>query len=393
MEELDFRREAQFQHAFRRNAKRRSRRDFFTAPRVHFDLSTDQVLVQEFVAGMWLWEVIATVEQNDPEGLAMMQEMNIDPALVGRRILWTAFWSIEENLFFHADPHPANILVGPDSTLTFIDFGSCGSFNDEQRWAAERIGTSMQRDDAEGMARATFKLLEPLPPVDLTELMKEAQAEYVRVLYTFRTRARHTEWWERTSARLWLAMVRIARRHNMPIGLGTLRMIRATLLYDTIVLRLDKSINRYDEYERFRSDRASFARDRWRQRLRSARERVLLYADEWRDTGDELLERAQHVLSMPGAGFSSLIEKSVFSFATLGRVLARIGALTVVAMAAVGVDAYAASGTVQVLGALRTVVESPYYVFAVAGIVVLGLRQVLFRLREYEVQPRRDRLL
>ena len=195
MEELDFRREAQFQHAFRRNARRRSRRSFFTAPRVHFEISNDEVLVQEFVSGMWLWEVIAAVEQNDPEGNAMMRRLNIDPAIVARRILWVAFWSIDENLFFHADPHPANIVVGQDSTLTFVDFGSCGSFDDEQRWAAERIAACMQNDDAEGMARATLKMLEPLPPVDVSSLMKEAQTEYVRVLATFRTKAKHTEWW------------------------------------------------------------------------------------------------------------------------------------------------------------------------------------------------------
>lgn len=391
MEELDFRREAHFQHAFHHNARRRSRRDFFTAPRVYFELSNDNVLVQEFVSGMWLSEIIAAVEQNDPEGHAMMRRLNIDPALVGRRILWAAFWSVDENLFFHADPHPANIVVGPDSTLTFIDFGSCGSFNDEQRWAVERIGTCMQQGDAEGMARATLKLLEPLPPVDLPGLMKEAQAEYVRVLYTFRTKAKHTEWWERTSARLWLAMIRIARQHNIPVSMGTLRMIRATLLYDTIVLRLDKSINRYDEYERFREDRATFARERWRQRMRDLREQFLLRADEWTRTGDDLLERAEHALSVPTAGFSSLIEKSVFAFTTLSRVVGRVGLLTGLATAGVGIALYVDERAIRIIDSFMTVVRNPYYQFAVAGIVVLGLRQVLFRLRE--VRPQSENAL
>lgn len=391
MEELDFRREAQFQHAFRHNARRKSRRTFFTAPRVYFEFSNDDVLVQEFVTGMWLSEVIATVEEGDATGLALMRQLNIDPGLVGRRILWASFWSIEENLFFHADPHPANIVVGPDSTVTFIDFGSCGSFNDEQRSALEQIGTSMRRDDAEGMARGSLKLFEPMPPVDLPGLMKEAQAEYVRVLYTFRTKAKHTEWWERTSARLWLAMIRMARQRNLPMALGMLRMIRATLLYDTIVLRLDKSIDRYDEYERFRGDRASFARDRWRKRVRDSREQLLLRADEWLVTGDDLLERAKHALSIPAASFSSLIEKSVFAVATMGRAVGLALLLTAATTAVAGALRYLTIGAVDPGDVFSGVVRSPYYEAAAALIVYLGVRKTLFRLREREVDSRVDR--
>src|SRR5262249_48624758 len=133
LEELDFRKEAHFQDIFRRHARRHAKKHFFTAPRVYFDLSSDEVLVQEFVSGMWLWEVIAAIEQNDPEGLKMMRELDIDPKVVARRILWAEFWSTNEELFFHADPHPANIAIGPGGSVTFIDFGSCGTFNNEQR--------------------------------------------------------------------------------------------------------------------------------------------------------------------------------------------------------------------------------------------------------------------
>src|SRR5262249_6388850 len=173
LEELDFRKEAHFQHIFRRNARKHAKNDFFTAPAVHFELSNDEVLVQEFVSGMWLWELIAAVESADPAGQAMMQRLNIDPAVVARRILWAAFWSMDENLFFHADPHPANIVVGPDSTLTFVDFGCCGSFDNEHRWAVLRVSTAMEDADSERMARAVIKLMEPLPPLDVAALIRE----------------------------------------------------------------------------------------------------------------------------------------------------------------------------------------------------------------------------
>jgi predicted unusual protein kinase regulating ubiquinone biosynthesis (AarF/ABC1/UbiB family) len=385
LEELDFRKEAHFQDIFRRNARRKARRDFFTAPRVHFDLSNDEVIVQEFVSGMWLWEVITAVEQNDPEGHALMARLNIDPGLVARRILWTAFWAMDENVFFHADPHPANIVVGPNSTLTFIDFGSCGSFNDEQRWALERVVTCMQNDDAEGMARATLKLLEPFLPVDVSALMKEAQAEYMRVLYTFRTKAKYTEWWERTTAKQWLAMVRVARQYNLPLNLHTLRMIRATLLYDTLVLRLDRTVDRYDEYAKFRRDRAAWARRRWRKRLGETTRQFSLRADELLETGDDLLDRAQQGLSSPVAGFSSVVDKAVFAFGILNRMAGRLIMLTGLAAAIVATTSYVRVGTISMSGTLSTVARNNAFLIAVAAIVALNVRHILFRLRDRDV--------
>src|SRR5262245_65045297 len=106
------RKEAHCQDICRRTARRHAKEHRFTAPRVYFDLSSDEVLVQEFVSGMWLWEIIAAIEQGDPQGLKMMRQLDIEPTVLARRILWAEFWSTDEQLFFHADPHPANIVVG-----------------------------------------------------------------------------------------------------------------------------------------------------------------------------------------------------------------------------------------------------------------------------------------
>jgi ubiquinone biosynthesis protein len=329
--------------------------------------------------------VIATVERGEPAGLAMMEEMHIDPALVARRLLWAAFWSLDENLFFHADPHPANLLIGRDSTITFIDFGSCGSFDNEQRWAAERVAACMKSDDVEGMARATMKLMEPLPPVDLSAIVREAQAEFVRVLSTFRTKAKHTEWWERTSARLWLAIVKIARQRNVPLSIGTLRMMRATLLYDTLVLRLDRTADRYERYDRFRHDRAVFARKRWHARTRLGREQFFLRADEWLETADHLVDRAQHALSAPAVGFHAIVEKWVFAFAALNRLAWRGILLTLAATGAAAAAAFARAGTVDLLGAFLRGTSSPAYRVTLAVLAALLVRQIFVRSKDRDV--------
>lgn len=390
LEELDFRKEAQFQHIFRRRAPTEKGQDFFTAPKVYDTLCSGDVIVQEFVSGMFLWEVIAAVEHRDPEGLAMMERLDIDPAVVARRILWSAFWSFEENLFFHADPHPANIIVGEHSTLTFIDFGSCGSFNNEQRWAMQRIARAMRAGDAEGMARATLKMMEPFPPIDVTGVMKEVQEEYTRVLYTFRTKAEHTQWWERTSARQWLSMVKVAHKYNLPFNLHTLRVIRATLLYDTVVIRLDHSLDRYKEYGEFLRDQAKWARNRWRRRQKNNRLQFALRASDLAATAGDMLERAQQTLSSPVAEFTSMIDKSVFAFSVLTRLAGRLLFLAAAGMAVIGWRAYHLTGAVDLGALFLTVVRGkPYGVIAIA-LIAVNARHILFRFRERDERRGRN---
>jgi ubiquinone biosynthesis protein len=111
LEELDFIQEARYQDSFRRAAKKSSK-PFFTSPRVHFDLCSADVIVEEFVNGLWLWELLAAVERDDPDILALAASLDIDPHVVARRLSWVNFWGWHEHLFFHADPHPDNIIVG-----------------------------------------------------------------------------------------------------------------------------------------------------------------------------------------------------------------------------------------------------------------------------------------
>ena len=382
MEELDFRREARYQDIFRRNVQH-SGRDFFTAPKVFFELSGKEVLVQEFITGLWLWEVIAAVEHQDPRGRNLLREMNIDPAIVARRILWATFWSMDEHVFFHADPHPANILIRPNNEITFIDFGSCGSFNNTQKTALEAIVVSMKKRDVEAMARASLVLMEPLPPVDLPAVMKMSQAEYQRILNTCTTPAEYTEYWERTSARLWLGLISVARQFNIPVNLHMLRMIRATLLYDSIVLRLDPRLDRYDEYYRFMKDRAELVKLKWKARLReNTGDNLLLNVEEFGKALNDLLSRAQASVGRPIVSLGSTVNRGIFTASVLSRMAGRILWVTILLVAAVNFNAYLTGAPASFLTGFNVVLQSRIYQVFLVAIVLFNIRHILFRLRD-----------
>lgn len=389
MEELDFRREGRFQDTFRRNSKK-SGKNFFSAPRVYFDLSGDEVLVQEFVSGLWLREVIALVESKDQAGLATLREFNIDPALVARRILWANFWSCDEHIFFHADPHPANILIRQNSEVIFVDFGSCGSFNNQQLVALEQMVLGMQSQDAEAMTRAALSLIGPLPPLDVSAFVKQTQNEYMRVLHTFNTPAEYTQYWERTSARQWLVLMRIAQKFNVPMNLHMLRMIRATLLYDSIVLRLDTHLDRYYEYMQFMKDRAQLIKNKWRVGLRdNAGDGFFLQLEELGKSFNDIMINTQTILSRPIVNLGSTIDKWVFATSVLSRMAARILLVTILGIALVNIARYLSGEPVSYIIALGTVVQNKLYQLFLVAATVFSVRHILMRLTDRDTNQTR----
>ena len=386
MEELDFRREGRFQDIFRRNSKK-SGKNFFTAPKVHFELSGDQVLVQEFVTGLWLWEVIALVEQNDTEGRQILRDMNIDPKLVARRILWVNFWSCDEHIFFHGDPHPANILICPNSEVTFIDFGSCGSFNNQQLVALEQIVLAMQSRDVEAMTRAAITLMEPLPPVDVPALVKQVQDEYMRVLHTFNTPSEYTEYWERTSARQWLVLMRVAQNFNLPMNLHMLRMIRATLLYDSIVLRLDTKLDRYHEYTEYMKDRAELVKLRWRKQAKdNAGDGLFLYLEEIGKALNDVMIRAQSVMNRPVVNLGSTVDKWIYTTSVLSRMAARIILVTILGMVLINISLLLRGEPLSYFNTLGIVLQDRIYQLFLIAAVLFNTRHILFRLMDRDAK-------
>ena len=158
--------------------------------------------------------------------------------------------------------------------------------------------------------------------------------------------------------------------------------MRATLLYDTVVIRLDHHLDRYEEYTKFVRDQARWARKRWRRRQRNSRLQLALRAGDLAATAGDLLERAQQTLSSPVAEFTSMIDKSVFAFSVLTRLIGRLVAVAALGVTIVAARAYFQTGTVDVPGTVWGVLRSRLFSVVAIALVALNVRHILFRFRE-----------
>jgi predicted unusual protein kinase regulating ubiquinone biosynthesis (AarF/ABC1/UbiB family) len=266
-EELDFVREARFTDLFRKKMRKTKQLHFATAPKVYFTYSSTNVLVTEFVSGIWMNELISAVESRDAVTTEKLRAMNIEPVILARRIQLVARFNNFENIFFHADIHPANILVHPGNRITLIDFGACGSFSKKELNSWRRWFDAQSVNDIGGMAQAALGIIEPVPPIDKDQFALRLESVFWNDLYAIKDK--HSAWPERISARLWIGFLKLSREFNVPMRLNTLRMIRASMLADTIAARLDNDQDPYKEFRHYAKGAGRRAKKRTCKRLRT----------------------------------------------------------------------------------------------------------------------------
>ncbi len=90
-------------------------------PRMHEEFSSRRVLTMEFIDGIKLSDIQALGKYH----------------INAKKVALTYFNSILEQTlihgFFHADPHPANILVQKDGKLVYLDYGIMGELSRRDR--------------------------------------------------------------------------------------------------------------------------------------------------------------------------------------------------------------------------------------------------------------------
>ncbi len=135
-------------------------------PRVYREMSTKRVLVMEYVKG-------TKVSQVDE-----LRKHRNTPQTVADRGTVLMLKQIFTHGFFHADPHPGNILVLPHNTICFIDFGMMGTVIPRYREHLGDIMIGVVNKDA----KRIIKVILQFPHMKRIERVDELEQEVLEII-------------------------------------------------------------------------------------------------------------------------------------------------------------------------------------------------------------------
>jgi ubiquinone biosynthesis protein len=383
LEELDFVHVTRLQRMYRRNVRRAGIR-YATAARIFKQYTTADVIISEFVAGVWADEVLSAQDRGDADSVAYFAERDIHPERLGKRLLHVAWWSLLENAFFTTCPLTSNIVVQPGDKIVFVNIGECDILPHKKRRMVRHLLRSLSRNDASDAAQALVHLLSPLPFIDVGEFRRRLENRLWPVLLAMRNP--QNRWWERTTTGVWKVLVETSREYGVSFRLDIVRLMRACIMNDILAGRLWHQLNLLGEFNHY-------LRDAGRRKAREGRammrtlggggDLAVFQLDQNIEAWRRMNLWAQSVIENVPLEYVSLTKKSSYSISVAFRAVAMV---VVGTLAPAGILMARNWEHAMTLGqALRVVFVQPIYVGFVLTVIAYATRVIVFRLRDREV--------
>ena len=161
LKELDFIYESVSIQRFARNITEDPHDNTTHSPKVYKQYTTGKVLTMEFISG---------VKVNDSR---ILESNGYDRKEVAHKLAVTYIKQVFEYGFFHADPHPGNILVLPNGHICFLDFGMMGSILPKDIEILGRLFLAVKSKDVKKIIRALMQMSDTTSIRDLRALEYE----------------------------------------------------------------------------------------------------------------------------------------------------------------------------------------------------------------------------
>ena len=128
-------------------------------PRIYWGYTGRRVLTMEWINGTKL----TNLEEVTARGIDARYLIEVGVQCSLRQLL--------EHGFFHADPHPGNLLASPEGKLVYLDFGMMSEVKPYQRYGLLEAIVHLVNRDFEGLAKDYVKLEFLKPETDLTPII------------------------------------------------------------------------------------------------------------------------------------------------------------------------------------------------------------------------------
>ncbi|WP_316347906.1 AarF/ABC1/UbiB kinase family protein [Desulfuromonas acetoxidans] len=198
-----------------------------TVPHVHWELTTDAILTMEYIDGI----KISNTDQLSAAGHDLKQlAHNGAKAFLDQVLVFG---------LFHADPHPGNIFVLPDSTLCFIDLGMVGHVDDDLRQQLTSLLLGIFKRDTDLLVSVMLAERDRSKEINTTRLKREL-SEFIDDYY--KVPLEHIDFFK-----LITEFIDLMRRHHIKFPSDLMLFSKAMVTIEGIGRQLDPGFNLIEE--------------------------------------------------------------------------------------------------------------------------------------------------
>jgi ubiquinone biosynthesis protein len=171
-DELDYRIEADYARMLGKNAAQTPTEK---VPQICWDLTTERVLTMDFLEGQSVREYLRNRDQGATEELSALRRIRFDPPVFVSNVIRNFVSDALRFGVFHADLHPANLLILEDNRVGYVDFGIVGQLTPEARRKIIQMTLGYVRGENDEIFSSFMAVSEITPDADLEGFRRELE--------------------------------------------------------------------------------------------------------------------------------------------------------------------------------------------------------------------------
>lgn len=197
-------------------------------PHVYWETTTSRMLTLERIYG---------IKFTDTEAI---EAQGLDRAEIAHRAARLLLTMILDHGFFHADPHPGNVLIERDGRIGLIDFGMAGEVDDATRNLLLQLMIAIARQDASRLTDAVLEISLTRASVDRHALRRDLQ----RLLLRYGGRSLS----EVKFGTMLAEMLEVIRWHHLRLPPDLALLVKTLAMGEGLAARLDPGFNLMEVY-------------------------------------------------------------------------------------------------------------------------------------------------
>src|SRR4051812_17778875 len=229
-EELDYRTEARYMEQLRANSCDNPAE---RVPEVLWSCVSRRTLVTEFFEGVTLLGYLRAREAADEMTLRRLELSGFEPNQFARNVIDNFLGDAFHHGIFHADLHPANLMILPGNVVGYINFGITGVLSQYSRHHLVIMTLAYTRPDPEGMGSSFLKVSTFDAGADL-QAIRDGLKRFAEVWYERQGRQSRLR---KNFPLVMLDMLKLSRTSSVSPERAVNKYIRSAIAMDGLITR------------------------------------------------------------------------------------------------------------------------------------------------------------